>query len=1138
MIKNLAFSLLLLVGLSFTSAAFTRSYYAEHSRLASGTWVKVKTPESGMYQLTYKQLREMGFTNPARVQVYGYPAVCDLLTNTFSTSQPDDLVPVATRHTGEKILFYGVGDCDVYAISSGRTSGNLQRTRTPYDTGSYYFLSDSEAPVAVPERTRLNPTTSSLRVFDSHLSVVFREEDTRNEAEGGVIFHGNTLTPGQTSTYTFDIHGYAPLNRIPGFSDGSGAEITLHNRVGFRSPSVQMTPATYSCDDAFTISGVNDNGCYPTAALISFRSVNQIVQVLPTDYSDPDADYPEKLTISITQPSTSQEYLAEDYQALVYPRRNTLNADTPQLLMTAPQRCISRHQMFFPAAKAGEMEVWNITNPYKVDKYVLTETARYHDDGGVLVTMDAAGQRMVAFMPAAQFPSPQVMGKVEAQDLHGVATPDMVIIATAPLLAAAERLAELHRQYQGLDVAVVDHNAVYNEFSSGARSPMAYRRFLKMLHDRDNRLKYVLFMGQANYDNRGVVSGTDPTDRLVLWAQDDENDAANLALNYALDTRIGMLQDDYTTRYVPPLYPIQVAVGRLPLSADEVPGYLAKAERWFTNPVPPEVVNNVLAIGGSGDACVHLEHAQQILDTMAMANPRLNLRPLHSEMYPGDNNEYVRRALEEGVGFFEYSGHGSKVTIENWTLADTKNVSYTYPVIAMISSCDQFAIDHDQLSFVNSMLANPDGGAIVAVAASRGVYIIHNQRSAVPFSLGYATARPGQTVGDVYREQYNKYVEGQPELPSTGYKNMLSFNFGGDPAMPINVPAGGVTITSVNGTAVGSGTVVDVKPYQATRIAGMVTDASGACDKAFNGTVKLTVYDAPRLTSTYNTQGVAEYKSHQIADNSVVLAYQIVDVEGGLFEAEMVMPASAYAVASNRLIATAVAQSGATALGSCNPLAVASEAVADSKLEALGEPEVLSMEITVDPASAFNPEGAKAVIHAVVNPSQAGLEMRNSQVNSASSLAIDGRIRVGSLRQYITASEDGEYTLEIPVTGLSEGVHSACLTIVSASGKSTVNSLDFTVIREQLTPALIVNEGAVTTEATFDLDTPCEYVQLEVTAADGSTVHTADNVKLPYKWNLKGKDGATVSDGRYDVVARVRNGAVYGSAKNSIVVLK
>ena len=64
----------------------------------------------------------------------------------------------------------------------------------------------------------------------------------------------------------------------------------------------------------------------------------------------------------------------------------------------------------------------------------------------------------------------------------------MVILVpqSGKLTAQAERLAELHRTADGLNVAVVRADMVYNEFSSGTPDVSAYRWLMKMLYDRAN----------------------------------------------------------------------------------------------------------------------------------------------------------------------------------------------------------------------------------------------------------------------------------------------------------------------------------------------------------------------------------------------------------------------------------------------------------------------------------------------------------------------------------------------------------------------------------------------------------------------------------------------------------------------------
>ena len=52
------------------ASAFSTSMYATNSRLATGKWVKISIPESGIYEITYDEILAMGFSNPEQVIVY------------------------------------------------------------------------------------------------------------------------------------------------------------------------------------------------------------------------------------------------------------------------------------------------------------------------------------------------------------------------------------------------------------------------------------------------------------------------------------------------------------------------------------------------------------------------------------------------------------------------------------------------------------------------------------------------------------------------------------------------------------------------------------------------------------------------------------------------------------------------------------------------------------------------------------------------------------------------------------------------------------------------------------------------------------------------------------------------------------
>lgn len=64
----------------------------------------------------------------------------------------------------------------------------------------------------------------------------------------------------------------------------------------------------------------------------------------------------------------------------------------------------------------------------------------------------------------------------------------MVILTPKEYISYAQSIARLHNENDGMEVAVIDHETVFNEFSSGTPDATAYRRLMKMFFDRKGGL--------------------------------------------------------------------------------------------------------------------------------------------------------------------------------------------------------------------------------------------------------------------------------------------------------------------------------------------------------------------------------------------------------------------------------------------------------------------------------------------------------------------------------------------------------------------------------------------------------------------------------------------------------------------------
>lgn len=177
-----------------TRSSLAASRYADHSVLAQGTWVKIRVPASGVYQLTDALVRQAGFTDASKVKIYGYGGNLQNETLVGSDLQAlDDLKEVPTCTVGGKRLFYAKGPVSWSSNTAAR------RTRNPYSDYGYYFLTQSDGqPATIDEATFLNSFYPSADDYHS-----LYEVDGYSWYHGGRnLFDPEAIPQGRTKKVT------------------------------------------------------------------------------------------------------------------------------------------------------------------------------------------------------------------------------------------------------------------------------------------------------------------------------------------------------------------------------------------------------------------------------------------------------------------------------------------------------------------------------------------------------------------------------------------------------------------------------------------------------------------------------------------------------------------------------------------------------------------------------------------------------------------------------------------------------------------------------------------------------------------------------------------------------------------------
>ena len=1119
-----------------TATALDAAYYASQSRLANGKWGRVHVTDEGIQQVTYDQLRSWGFDTPEKVRVYGYGGTY-LNSHKATANIVDDVQPTLCLHTDDRrLLFYGDTDHRI-SINVFANTIPYKVSRNYYSKGSYYLLTDSDAGGTLPSRGYYQDTTDPAKTQTQHVTIQCIEDEVENPNMGGAAFFGNRLSGGTSVDFDFDIADY--------ISDGVfNVTMAGHEANTWGSYNVQMYgPSNLSTSTVNALSIMSQG---TTSIAYSF-GYGKMSFDAPKGGTVADGRY----TFGITCPTSSRlDYLAVDRATLTYSRNNRLG-DRSEMLMQI-QTSTAGYNLALTEAGPTTL-VWNVTDPSRVYEHnKLYETGQ----DIIRVTFNTSygstngPGRMIAFVPSAEHHAVEYAGEVANQDIHGDETPDMVIVTTDELYDEAEALAEIHRRLQGITVNVYTQQQVFNEFSGSTPHANGIRRMAKMFYDRDpQKFKHLLMYGQANWDNRDLA-GSGVQNLICYEVEPDVTTnyaIRHTSLNFCSDNYFGMLDDDfvYSRMYAAN---VSIGVGRLPVDKASASVVNAKIERYLSE--LPTVADHarVLLLSDDGDSNRHMAQSEELATTMLAQKPWLTFYRAHNLLYPratgsaAEARKLVQNALLQGVGYFSFTGHGRPdyFTAESlWSkLAVHATPNTVYP-IAMLATCDTYLIDHSGTGIAETMVLEPNGGAIAVVAAARSVFMDYNQALNVQMANTYAKASGVTDVGTFYRDAHNATQKANANQVTDLYLNTMCFNLCGDPALPLIAPAREAALNKVNGVAVRgdeavTGLVLEARSRDNLKFEGVVIGADGETDASFNGVAEVTLYDAPHEVATIKLNN--QDKDENVTVDESRLASVSVNVVNGEFSGTMFVPDVSYAGDKNRLVVTAVSDN-VQAAGLYDGMKI----VDNSGDVVVGEmPEIVEFYLNDRTFADGDEVMSSFTVNATISIKSAGLSV-NSALGDGTKLILDGGKPLTGAVNAIKMGTDGTATFSLPVSEVADGRHTLTLSVADNLHQRVEKTISFVVVNRSATATLIAERDYARDSYTIDLESSLDATQNRLVIVDPSnnTVFTAENVSMPYTWNLTDMKGETVADGRYEAFMLVRDGHSYTSTQRiSLVVIK
>jgi len=857
------------------STPLARPTDVTESVLASGNWYKIAIDKKGVYKIDHAMLVSMGLTpssiNPANIRIYGNGGtvleevvkddyVSDLVENSIFVSSTG-----STFGTGDYILFYANGPVDWKVNSAGT---GFTHTQNYYEDKSYYFLNVDKGPGKRIETIAATGAADvTLTSFDDYAVI---DIDSFNPGTQGKVWWSNRMSSSGTSTRTHDfVVNMGQLDGPVKMEAVTGA--TLAGGGGTVNVAVGGLPVA-----SMTLAEMNPNA----HSLINAASA--VTTITPPSGA---------LNVRMTFLPSGNGAAYLDYFRFNARRKLVMSGVNQMSFRDIAASLLPESQniMYQLSGVPAGVQVWEITdrlNPVKLSGSLSGGNYSVVRPGGTL--------REFLSIDGTNYLAPSFVQKIDNQNLHGMEQIDFLIITQPDYAAKAGELAQFHRVNDGMKVAVITVDKMYNEFSSGGQDIAGIRNFIKMFYDRGtseaNMIKHVLFFGAASYDYKSRIAGNT---NIVPTFQTLESFSGTSA--YSSDDFYSLMDDGETLGASTSKF--DISIGRIPVSSlSQASDIVTKIKGYTEQASFGPWKNNFMIMSDDYDGINFGADAESISNIFAGSSPNYNQIKLYGDVYPmsitpsGKRMLAANKAMNDqvflGTFLMNYLGHGGPTRLAEedlLTIADINAWKNTnkLPVI-ITATCDFGRFDNPgTASGGASAFLKADGGAIASVTTTQLVFASSNLEFNRDYSRAQFTRKDDgnwRTLGEAMRDGKNK--------TGGASNNNAKYTLLGDPALTLALPRYNVVTDSLLVDEGGELLQMDsIKALGRYTLKGAVENEDGTLIDNFNGNVYVTIFDKKQTVPVEGVPGFPSYKSQ----TSIIYKGQAT-VENGQFSLSFVVP--------------------------------------------------------------------------------------------------------------------------------------------------------------------------------------------------------------------------------------------------------
>jgi len=1024
-----------------SAEALDKNYYAPASKLAEGQWVKIAVQESGMCQITADDINNWGLgSDLSQIHVFGYGGA-PLSEVMLSDNYSDDLPQVPVVRAGDRILFYAQGPTTWQRLNNNIPYLQVQH---PYANSGCYLVTNSARYDDIDITLADNSPTGPLK--STYIERLYHEQDIINPGHTGRNYLGESFVDNRSQTFRFDLNGLVDGSMVSVYPVFAAKTTGAKSSMTYWYNGTQLAQTNA---DIIDICYNMSHGHYTLAKSVKRFSLDGTDQLwFQVDFSCPGTVHEARL-----------DYITVNYERRLEMRNGCLAFGLDMA---------SRDSTYQVTGCEGPTRVWDVTAPSVPVQQNITTT-----DGIAAFSPSTSGRReFIAFdESSAAYPHPDLVGVVSNQDIHAQETPDMIILAPAAFLEQAQRVAALHERYDHFNVLVLDHEQVFNEFSSGTPDAMAYRRLCKMFYDRGesqlgHRLQYLLLFGSGTYDNRLINTDARSLDypKLISWQSETSYDEE---YSFTTDDYFAVLDDgsgiDNNDK-------MSIAVGRMIFrSEDEARTVVDKLENYITKPDYGSWKNRIMFVADDENYGIHMDQSNDMISIIG-DNGGENLiydyvyidafdTVIDSgrRTYP-DARDKMFNSLNEGCLWWNYIGHSNT---QQWTdeglltQSDVESLlNYSHLPVLYAATADFCRFDNDSISSGEHMFINPNGGVIATICPARLTYLHPNglldRAVASHIFAGDEGGRPTR-IGDII-----KMAKNDVKAWIDNYRRFIVF---GDPAMRLAYPSLTARIETINGQAVDdeNNEPLVLGAHESVEFGGKIIGLDGTVATDFNGVMVSTLF-GPEQSVTTNGYGF-EGKEVTYDDWPNRLVVNSDTIVNGEFTVHVIIPGGVNDEDDNyrpALINLYAYDSRDTleAMGSSNDFFIFGEVT-----DTIG-PDIITMVLN-DETFIDGSEVNASPLLLVTVADECGVNLSPAGSEHSMTLTLDGNIIYDDLMNYyipMSAQQGTMGSISYQLNDLPMGMHSLTLSVWDVHNNVSEKTITFNVSNAAV-PEIIAPEG-------------------------------------------------------------------------------